>query len=77
LVAAVQAPLQDGRLKFADALTLAPTLVQEMLSFQVKISDNAHDSYGAWREGAHDDLLLAVMLACWWPTRARPRAGVW
>jgi len=24
-----------------------------------------HDSYGAWREGAHDDLLLSVALACW------------
>jgi hypothetical protein len=23
------------------------------------------DSYGAWREGTHDDLLLAVALSCW------------
>ena len=25
----------------------------------------AHDSYGAWREGQHDDLVLAVALAVW------------
>ena len=25
-----------------------------------------HDSYAAWREQAHDDLVLAVALACWW-----------
>jgi hypothetical protein len=36
-----------------------------MTNFQVKISQTGHDSYGAWREGTHDDLLLAVALACW------------
>ena len=25
----------------------------------------AHDSYGYAREGIHDDLVLAVALACW------------
>jgi hypothetical protein len=30
----------------------------------------AHDSYEAWCEGNHDDLVLAVSLACW---RARKR----
>ncbi len=72
LVGAVQAPLHDKRLKFADGLPLVPTLVQEMLNFQVKISDAAHDSYGSWREGAHDDLILSVMLAAWWAAK-RPK----
>jgi len=40
-------------------------LTRELLNFQVKINDLAHDSYGAWREGTHDDLVLAVALACW------------
>ena len=69
LVGAVQAPLQDKRLKFADSLPLGATLVQEMLAFKVKISDSAHDSYGSWRESEHDDLIFAVMLACWWAQR--------
>ncbi len=44
----------------------AATLTRELLAFQVKISaETAHDSYGAWREGAHDDLVLAVALALW------------
>jgi hypothetical protein len=72
LVGAVQVPLQDRRLKFAEGLPLIPTLVQEMLNFKVKISDNAHDSYGAWREGTHDDLILAVMLASWAAQRMTP-----
>lgn len=25
----------------------------------------AHDSYEAWREGDHDDLVIAVAMACW------------
>lgn len=69
LVGAVQAPLQDGRLKFAEGMPLVDTLVQEMLNFQVKITTSANDTYGAWREGTHDDLILAVMLAAWWGTR--------
>ncbi len=28
-------------------------------------SKTAHDSYEAWREGVHDDLVLSVALACW------------
>jgi hypothetical protein len=66
LVGAVQVPLQDKRLKFADSLRLVPTLIEEMLAFRVKITDTAHDTYGAWREGQHDDLILAVMMAVWW-----------
>jgi hypothetical protein len=70
LVAAVQAPLQSGLLKFADSLPLIEVLVKEMMDFRVKISANAHDSYGAlWREGSHDDLIFSVMLACWWARR--------
>lgn len=70
LVGAVQAPLQDGRLKFAAGMALVPTLVQEMINFKVKITASANDTYGAWREGEHDDLIFAVMLAAWWAQRS-------
>ena len=66
LVGVLQVLLQSGRLKIADAIPEARLLVQEMLAFRVKITTNAHDTYGAWREGAHDDLVLAVALACWY-----------
>ncbi|HEY7307847.1 MAG TPA: hypothetical protein VH643_00670 [Gemmataceae bacterium] len=29
----------------------------------------------AWREGTHDDLVLAVALACWWAERSLPLGG--
>ncbi|MFI5165536.1 MAG: hypothetical protein ACHQQS_02865 [Thermoanaerobaculales bacterium] len=74
LVSTVQVLLQSGRLKIASALPEAETLVKELLNFQVKITANAHDVYGAWREGTHDDLVLAVALACWWGEHSPGRA---
>ena len=39
---------------------------QGIFHFKVKIDpQTAHDSYSAWREADHDDLVLAVALACW------------
>ncbi|MBA3951633.1 MAG: hypothetical protein H0X57_07115 [Rubrobacter sp.] len=58
--------MQNERLKIAEALELKETLVRELLAFRVKINiATAHDSYEAWREGDHDDLVLSVALACW------------
>jgi hypothetical protein len=75
LVSTVQVLLQGGRLKIAPALAESALLVQELQNFQVKISDLGHDSYGAWREGTHDDLVLAAALACWHAERVpKPRA---
>ena len=34
--------------------------------------ETAHDSYGAWREGQHDDLVLALALALWAGVNTRP-----
>lgn len=65
LAAVVQVALQNQKLKIASELPEADTLIRELQNFQVKINDNAHDSYGAWRIGTHDDLVLAAALALW------------
>ena len=57
--------LQNGRLKVASALAEAETLMKEMSNFRVKITLAGNDTYSAWREGLHDDLVLAVALAAW------------
>jgi hypothetical protein len=73
LVGVVQVLLQTERLKFASEIPAVPMLVQELLAFRVKIDPlTAHDSYGAWREGAHDDLVLAVAVAAWYAQRPVP-----
>lgn len=65
LVSTAQVLLQGGRLKIAEALPEAATLTRELLAFKVTISQAGHDSYAAWREGDHDDLVLATALALW------------
>jgi hypothetical protein len=66
LVSAVQVLLQNRRLKIAEALAEASTLRSELLNFRVKLDPRtAHDSYEHWREGDHDDLVLATAMACW------------
>jgi hypothetical protein len=65
LVGAVQAGLQSGRLKFVPSLELAETLKKELLAFKVKVSLAGNESFEAWRERDHDDLVLAVAMAVW------------
>jgi hypothetical protein len=66
LVSAVQVLLQSGRLKIAANLPETETLERELLNFRMKIDPKtAHDSYSHWREGDHDDLVLATAIALW------------
>ena len=65
LVGLVQALLQTGRLKIVPSLKFASLLKTELLNFQVKVTPAANETFGAWREGEHDDLVLAFALAAW------------
>jgi len=66
LVGVLQVLLQARRLLVSDRLPEAKTLVKELQNFRVKITAAANETLEAWREGDHDDLVLAVALACWW-----------
>jgi hypothetical protein len=66
LIAAAQVLLQTKRLQIAGAMPDTTALTTELQNYRVKIDpQTAHDSYAAWREGVHDDLVFAVALACW------------
>jgi hypothetical protein len=65
LVSLLQVLLQGERLKVASTLPEAPTLVQELLASRARVAPRASDGDSAWREGPHDDLVLATALACW------------
>jgi hypothetical protein len=65
LVSTVQALLQTRRLRVVPGLALADMLKRELLEFRVKITPSANETFGAWREGAHDDLVLALAMAAW------------
>ena len=78
LVGVVQVLLQTERLRFAARMPEVPTLLKELQDLRVKISaDTAHDSYGSWREGSHDDLVLAVAVAVWYGERGSTRPWAW
>ena len=65
LVGALQVLMQSGRLTFSRKLKEVATLVKELENFKVKITTAANETFGAWREGQHDDLVLAAALAAW------------
>lgn len=77
LVLSLKVLLESRRLEFIGKWPEAATLIAETLNFQVRITNDAHDTYGAWREGSHDDLVLSVALAAWYAERrGQPRRAV-
>jgi len=75
LVTSLQVIMQSRRLQIARSLPDAATLVRELQNFQVKITAAANETFGTWRDGQHDDLVLAVAMACWWAERNPPLDG--
>ena len=71
LISTLQVLLQERRLRFARALPETATLVKELQDYRVKITPAANEVFNA-REGAHDDLLLALALAAWQGERMPP-----
>ncbi len=77
LMAAVQVPLQQGRLKIARGLPLGDQLERELTSYRQKLSASGRDTFDIARtkDGGHGDLVSALCLACKFENFARrPRA---
>jgi hypothetical protein len=68
LVSHLQASLNEGTLRIAKQLADAQALAEEMVDFRANISEAGYTRFGA-REGAHDDLVLAVAIGNWWACR--------
>lgn len=63
LVSRMQALLQDGRVRLPKTAE-AKALADELAVYEIKIDDDGHDKYGAFKVGTHDDLVTALGLAC-------------
>jgi len=70
LVNVVLLALQAGTLTIPAELEHTATLARELSEMRRKVSASGHDSYGVWRDGEHDDLVLALALALWLAERA-------
>lgn len=77
LVGIMQALLQSRRLRFAADLPQTAVLLKELAAFRVKMTlATGNETFEAWRERDHDDLVLALAIPCWYAERPRHRVGV-
>ncbi len=67
------AATEGGWLKVAKDLPEAEALQVELQAFQRRITEQGNNTFEG--VGEHDDLVIAVALACWWPTARKPLAA--
>jgi hypothetical protein len=65
LIASVQVALEKGELRIARELPAAGALVEELVDVRKTARESGRDRVGADRAGEHDDLVIALALACW------------
>jgi len=59
--------LETGRLKWAFGLPSGKEFIEELLAFQIRINRRTgRTSYQSGEASVHDDLVLAVAMACWY-----------
>jgi hypothetical protein len=77
LVPVLKALMQTGRLLIAN-VPERKLLTKEVQAFKAKISATGHEQFEAadWRGRPHDDLVLAVALACWFGEKAQRKVAV-
>jgi hypothetical protein len=75
LVNTLQVLLQTRRLQVAKTLPETTELVHELEAFRTKPTKLAGEVDEMWRDGPHDDLVLAVALAAWMGERCMPEVG--
>lgn len=63
LMMGLRVMLENGELRIARGLPEWRRFVEEMTRMRAKVTDSARETFGAM--GSHDDLVLAVALACW------------
>jgi hypothetical protein len=56
----------DGRVKLPKTSKEIEAMVEELLNYEIHVSEEGHDQYGAFKIGTHDDMVTALGLACWY-----------
>ena len=65
VISTAQVLLQTDRLKIARDLPNAQLLLRELQSFRMNVDLKRTSDSLAWREGANDDLVLALAVGLW------------
>lgn len=66
LASAMDVVLSEERFRVPQSSEWAGVLAKELRAFRAKKTAAGNDSFEAWREADHDDLVLAAALAVWW-----------
>ena len=75
LITGLQVMLEKRELWTPEKFAGTKLLERELGGVEARVSRGGGVSYGVWREGEHDDLVMAAALACW---GARWRGdGIW
>ena len=73
LASSIDITMAEDRLGITAQATDSTALRGELQNFRVKISAGGSTTMEAWRESAHDDLVLAASLAVWFGERPIPQ----
>ncbi len=65
LMGVMQVLFEQGRLTLAAEMPGVQMLLEELMAMRMRLTSGGNAQYGAWRAGSHDDLALAMALACW------------
>ncbi len=80
LVTALLTAFQMKRIKMPSPakLPVIKDFKEELAGFQMKINSNTkHDSYEAWLERIHDDLVMSASMGVWWMDRIHGTSTVY
>ena len=72
LMAGLVLLFQTRQIAISGQLPETKTLLHELGNMRVKVSPQGRESYGVWKHGEHDDLVLALALACWRGIQVHP-----
>ncbi len=72
IYAAIETALEKRDLRIAENCHSSKELKQELLTVEIRRIGQGY-KYGAFESGAHDDLVMALGLACWRERLSRPR----
>jgi hypothetical protein len=75
LIAGVQVLMERGELRIAKKVRDVGPLVRELLDMRVSQGRTGHIRLGADGSGEHDDLVIALALACWRAKRRQAGFG--
>ncbi len=73
LASTVAVALETDRLTVSADGPHRDTLQGELAAFRVKVNPNANETFEAWREADHDDLVLAAAMAVWLGDHTEPK----